>query len=342
MARGITLPIHAYPLMENSLRADAGWSLPEHRSRIGALWSSFSEVAAKNPFAWLREPRSAAELVEPGPSNRMVAFPYTKLCTANLGVDQGAAYILCSVAAARAAGVPEERWVFPWSGAEAHDHWFLSDRPALHRSPAIELAGRARSRHRRLRPDDVGPVDLYSCFPVVVQVAARELGLRLGDPARPLTLTGGLTFAGGPGNNYASHGLATAVERLRAEPDAPAMVTGLGWYSTKHAITVLGGRPLATSGPLGGRWVDVQADVDALPRCRVDPRINGPVRIETYTVLADRDGAPDRGIAACRDATGSRTWASVTDVDALKDLTAEEGIGRTGRLDATSGVLEVD
>ena len=182
MQRGVILPIHAYPLFENALRAAEGWTLEEHAARIGALWSRFSEVAAENPDAWIRTPRTAEEIVHPGPGNRMVSFPYPKLCTANMQVDQGAASIVCSVEAARAAGVPEERWVFPLAGADANDHWFISQRPELHRSPAIRYAGAAALEQAGLGIDDVASVDLYSCFPVAVQIAARELGLAVGRP----------------------------------------------------------------------------------------------------------------------------------------------------------------
>ena len=218
MQRGVVLPVHAYPLFENALRAAHGWTLPEHRARIGGLWSRFSEVAAANPHAWIRTARTPEEIMTPGPANRMVSFPYPKLCTANMQVDQGAAFIVCSVAAARAAGVPEERWVFPLSGADGNDHWFISERPELHRSPAIRLAGAAALEQAGLGIDDIALIDLYSCFPVVVQMAAAELGIAIDDPDRPLTLTGGLTFGGGPGNNYASHGIAQAVGALREPP----------------------------------------------------------------------------------------------------------------------------
>ena len=155
MQRGVVLPVNAYPLFENALRAAHGWTLPEHRARIGGLWSRFSEVAAANPHAWIRQARTPDEIVTPGPTNRMVSFPYPKLCTANMQVDQGAAYIVCSASAARAAGVPEERWVFPLSGADGNDHWFISERPELHRSPAIRLAGAAALEGAGLGIDDI-------------------------------------------------------------------------------------------------------------------------------------------------------------------------------------------
>src|SRR3984957_11341871 len=132
MQRGVVLPVHAYPLFENALRSVHRCALPQPRARIGGLWSRFSQVAAANPPAWIRRARTPDEIVTPGPANRMVSFPYPKLCTANMQVDQGAAYIVCSAAAARSAGVPEERWVFPLSGADGNDHWFISDRPELH------------------------------------------------------------------------------------------------------------------------------------------------------------------------------------------------------------------
>jgi acetyl-CoA C-acetyltransferase len=338
MSRGVILPIHAYPLFENALRAARGWTLAEHAAHIGALWSRFSQVAATNPHAWIRSPRSPEEIALPSPDNRMVSFPYPKLCTANMQVDQGAGYIVCSVEAARAAGVAEDRWVFPLSGADANDHWFISHRPELHRSPAIRLAGQAALELAGIGVDDLGPIDLYSCFPAVVQMAAHELGLPVDDPDRPLTLTGGLTFGGGPGNNYASHGIAQVVGALRAEPEAVGLVTGLGWYATKHSVGTYSGRPPEHRDGPGFAWRSVQREVDALPQCRVDETATGAVRVETYTVAFDRAGAPERGTVACRTADDSRAWGTITDPDTLASLCAEEGIGRRGRL-AEGGLL---
>lgn len=339
MARGVHLPIHAYPLLENALRAARGWSLEEHRQRIGALWSDFSAVAARNPHAWLRRHFSAEELVVAGEGNRMIAFPYPKLCTANMQVDQGAAFVLCSVAAARSLGLPEDRWVFPLSGADACDHWFLSHRPELGRSPAIQLAGRRALEVAGVGVDDLAAVDLYSCFPVVVQMAADALGLAVDDPGRPLTLTGGLTFAGGPGNNYTSHGIAAMVERLRATPGEIGLVTGLGWYATKHAVGLYAARPPEDGA--GFAAADVQEEVDVLPQCRLDAEAEGDVEIETYTVLYDRDGTPSHGIAVCRTGEGNRAWGTLHQADDLAELTTTEGAGRKGRL-APGGELTLE
>ncbi len=145
MARSIMLPIQVYPVFENALRAAAGESIEEHQSKIASLWARFSAVAARNPYAWSPQERTASEIATVTADNRWIGFPYTKAMNANLDTDQAAAVIVCSVEAARAAGVPDDKWVFPWSGADAHDHWFVSERENLHSSPAIRASMTSRS-----------------------------------------------------------------------------------------------------------------------------------------------------------------------------------------------------
>ena len=194
------------------------------------------------------------------------------------------------------------------SGADANDHWFISHRPELHRSPAIRLAGQAALELAGLGIDDVGPVDLYSCFPAVVQMAAHELGLPIDDPARPLTLTGGLTFGGGPGNNYTSHGIAQVGGG--AAPGSGRRRPGHRAGLVRHQAL---GRPvrLAPARPRPSAGATCRREVDALPQCGVDAGATGPVRIETYTVTFGRDGHPERGIVACRTADDSRAWGNI-------------------------------
>src|SRR5581483_3886215 len=235
-ARGLELPIQIYPILETAVRAARRTTVASHRARIAELWSRYSAVATRNPHAWSPRFRTPAEIATPTPDNRMVGFPYTKAMCAFGDTDQAAALILCSVEAARDAGVPEDRWVFPWCGADTHDHWFLSQRADLHSSPGLRAAGRAALGAAHVGIDDVAHLDLYACFPVAVEVAAAELAVSLDDPSRTPTVTGGNAFAGAPGNNYVSHAIATMVETLRADPGSLGLVTGVGWYLTKHAV----------------------------------------------------------------------------------------------------------
>ena len=331
-ALGIVEPVQIYPIFENALRAQAGRTVEEHARFISELWAGFSEVASTNPYAWSRERRSAEEIRTVSPTNRMVGFPYPKLMNSNNDVDQSAALLLCSAEAARGAGVPEERWVFPHAGTAAHDHPFVSNRADLRSSPAMRFAGRRVLDLAGVGPDDLTHVDLYSCFPSAVQIAAGEIGLPLD---RPLTVTGGLCFAGGPWNNYVMHAIATMVSLLRKDPDAVGLNSANGGFITKHAFGVYSARPPAD----GFRFEDVQAEVDAVPARPFADGYEGPAQIESYTVMHERDGSPANAIVACLTDDGARSWATSTDVDLLVAMTEEEFCNRPAVVGAGGRLL---
>lgn len=317
-------PIQIYPLFENALRHHRGESIPDHLVRISELWAGFSRVAAGNPHAWLREPRSAEEIRTISPSNRPVSFPYPKLMNSNNNVDQGAALIMCSTDVARRLGIPEERWIHPWAGTDAHDHFHVSNRDDLHSSPAIRIAGGRALELAGLAPSELELVDVYSCFPVAVQVAAAEIGL---DPAKPLTITGGLTFAGGPLNNYVMHAIARAVELLREQREAKCLITANGGYLTKHAFGVYSALPP----PRPFRHQDVQDEVDATPRREVELDYRGDATVESYTVMYGPEG-PSIAHVVCRTPEGRRAWANCEDPDVFEAMTREEFCGRPVKL----------
>jgi len=218
--------------------------------------------------------------------------------------------------------------VFVRSGAEAHDHWFVTERADFHSSPAIRLSGQRALELDGSDIDDVAHVDLYSCFPAPVQIGAAELGLGLDEADRPLTVTGGLGFGGGPGNNYVSHSIASMCDVLRRDPGSLGLVTALGWYITKHAIGLYSTLPPER----GFRWESVQDAVDQLPRREVVMDAEGSAVIETYTVMHERDGSPSMAIVVAALPDGTRAVANISDPDSMSDLTVSEGCGRSLRL----------
>jgi acetyl-CoA C-acetyltransferase len=262
----------------------------------------------------------------------MVGFPYTKAMNSNWDLDQAAAVMVCSAEVAESAGVPRDRWVFPWAGTDAHDTYSVSNRRDLHSSPAITEAARKLFELAGIGVDDVEHVDLYSCFPSAVQVGAESIGL---SQDRLLTQTGGLTFAGGPLNNYVTHSIATMMGVLRDDPGAVGLVSANGGFLTKHAIGLYSTEPPANA----FRAADVQDVVDQVPVTEVDETHTGPVTIEAYTVMHNAEG-PELGLCALRTAGGARTWGRVTDLVAATEMTREEAIGLTGDLDA-AGVLSL-
>lgn len=321
---GLDRPSYVYPLFEQALRLSAGRSREEHQEFVGGLWSRFSKIAATNPNAWVQREYTAAEIATPSADNRMISTPYTKLLNSNNMVDQSAVLLMCSVATATKLGIPQEHWVFPQSGTESHDTYAIAERGALDESPAIRIAGARALELAGIGLDDVAHVDVYSCFPSAVQVAANELGLTLDDPGRPLTVTGGLTFGGGPWNNYVSHSIATMVTRLRESPGAYGLVTANSGYLTKHAMGVYRTEP-----PAGKfRRLNVQAEVDAQPTMKALVSYVGTASPESWTVVHDRGGDAQQGFLSALTAAGERTLATTTDTGDLARLVDDDVAGQ--------------
>jgi acetyl-CoA C-acetyltransferase len=329
IARGVVPPLMMYPIFENALRHARGESIAEHRIRISELWARFNAVAVENPHAWIQKPLSAEEIRTPSSSNRMIGFPYTKLMNSNDSVDQAAALIVCSVEAARRAGIPRERWIFLHAGTDAHDRPMASHRDNLYSSPAIRIAGSRALELAGTSAEAVDHVDLYSCFPSAVQVAAAELGLSL---ERPLTVTGGMTFGGGPLNNYVMHSIARMAEVLRADPGSLGLCTGNGGFLAKHAFGVYSTEPPKQ----GFRYANPQSEVDALPGREVVTDYEGEATLESYTVRFGQED-PEVGHAAFLLPDGRRTWANTEDLDLATAMTREEFCGRPARIDGRGG-----
>jgi acetyl-CoA C-acetyltransferase len=327
MARGLTAPIQVYPVLECAIRAASGATVDDHQVKISELLARFSAVAADNPHAWSRERRTAEEIRAVTPDNRMICHPYTLRMNANMQVDQAAAVILCSVETARAAGIADDKWVFPLAGADATDHWFVSHRDNLHSSPAIKACATAALELAGVGVDDLAHIDLYSCFTSAVQMGAEAFGLRL-DGDRELTVTGGLSYAGGPGNNYVTHSIATIVDRLRRDDGAVGLVTALGWYATKHAVGLYSTTPPAA----GFRTAAPQHEIDTQPARVLAADYEGDATVEAYTVVHDRDGEPQTAIVGLLTPHGARTWANTTEPGVMKALTIEDFAGRAAKV----------
>jgi acetyl-CoA C-acetyltransferase len=316
-------PVHVYPMFEQAVRIARGETPDAHRRRIGELWAQFAAVAQENPHAWNQDPVSAEQIWQPGPANRMISWPYTKLMNSNNMVDQGAALVLTSVEKATSLQIPTDRWVFPYAGTEAHDTYLIGERAEFHTSPAIRIAGARVLELSRMGVDDMDLVDVYSCFPSAVQIAARELGLPIGDADRPLTVTGGLTFAGGPWNNYVSHSIATMAEKLAAAPDRMGLITANGGYLTKHSFGVYSATPPRHE----FRWEDVQSAVDTEPTCVGEVDWSGVGIVESWTTPFTRDGEAEKAFLAVRTPAGTRALAVITDADEAVATTREDIAG---------------
>ncbi len=324
-AHGLTTAPSQYALLENARRAARGESRDKYSAAMGALFAPFAKVAAANPLSAAPEERSAEELVTVTERNRMIADPYPRFLVARDQVNQGAAVLLMSVEAARRLGIDESKWVFLHGQADLRDRNLL-ERQNLGEGPAAVAAVRHALEVAGVSLDDVDFFDFYSCFPVAVSNITENLGLSPDDP-RGLTLTGGLPFFGGAGNNYSMHAIAEAVDRVRAKPGSYALVSANGGVVSKTSVGIYSTTP-----------TDLKSDDSATLQSEIDARESPPhvehpagwAVIDTYTVVHGSGGRKTGIVIGRLDAGGGRFLAQVAEGDhELMELleTAEQPVG---------------
>lgn len=328
---GLYNPTQCFGLFEVAMRHARGESIEAHRRRIAELWAGFAKVAAKNPYAWIQNAPDAEQIASPTGGNRVVSSPYLKYMVSNMVVDQGSAVILCSAERARALGIHESQWIHPWVGVLADVGKSLSERESFHEERTLRLVGERVFERSGVTPEELGPIDLYSCFPAAVQLGRKELGI---PEDRTLTQTGGLTFFGGPFASYVIHALAQTVINLREDGSRPALCSGVGGFMSRHAVATFGREPRE-----GGFERHELSDAAArLPGRAYEADHQGPVTIESYVVPHDRQG-PERAVLATRTPEGARSWAQTRAPELLDAMIREEFCGRDARIGADRELL---
>lgn len=336
-AHGLGVPIQTYPLFENAIRGELRRSLEQHQSALGELFAPFTKVAAQNPFSFYGKERTAEELATVTPENRYICLPYPKFMNAMDGVNQGAAIVMTSVGKAKSLGIDPGKWIFLHGCAEANEKILVGERMNYHSAPAIGINARRAFAMANKTIDDMEFIDIYSCFPSAVEIACSELGLALDDP-RGFTLTGGLPFFGGPGNNYSMHAIATLVPKLRDKPTSFGLITANGGYLSKHATGIYSAQPWQ------GEWqrenpAEYQSEIDGLPYPQFTESPKGEATIETYTVCFDK-GVPVRGIVIGRQKMNHTRFVAntPTNEDFLHSFFKEEQLGRAGIVSQVDGL----
>ena len=332
---GLVMATHHYAMIENARRFADGQTIDEHRDEVAGLWARFAQVAAANPDAWFRDGLSAEVIATPANGNRMLAWPYTKWHNSQWNVDQAAALIFCSAGTARALGISTDRWVFPWAAAESNHMVPVTERSEPHRSPGFAHAGRALGDHLSMAPNEADHVDLYSCFPIAVRTQAMELGLRRD---RNLTVTGGMTWAGGPLNNYVIQAAAKLAQVLRADPGSTGLLTSISGMITKQGASMWSSEP--PTQPFAN--LDVTGAVAA--ELRPKPYRTGDgeqAAVVSYTVIWGREG-PERAVAIGEFPDGARTLAVSSVPDVMAAAIVEEFCGRSIIVSAGGSFAPID
>lgn len=336
---GVFRPVTVYPFYEVASSAHWGQAPRDALAESGTLWARYSEVAAQNPNSWLKRRYAPEEITTPSADNRLIAWPYTKLMVANPTVNMGGAVLLTSLAKARAAGIAEDRLIYPLGGASAEeprdyllrDQFYESHPQNAVLNAVMDLVGGDGRKF--------DAIELYSCFPCVPKMARRTLGL--GPDVQP-TVTGGLTFFGAPLNTYMTHATCAMVRKLRSGASL-GLLYGQGGFVTKHHALVVSKTP-----PRQPMAQDTSVQRVADTNKRVVPEFvteaTGKGKVESFTVLYGRNGEVEHGVVMLRTAQGHRALARVpasdrTTLSYLLDMDRTP-VGSLGDITAGDGVLE--
>ena len=309
-----------FSIIDNALRAHEGQSLDAYREEVGRLWGDFNRVAVDNPEAWSRAAMQPEDIVSPDASNRMLSFPYTKSLVSQWTVNQAGGLILCTLEKARRLGLDDRRFIYPLAVVDSEAMRPLSERRDLHRAHGFERAFEGALAHVDRPIDEIDYLELYSCFPAAVRVQQRALGL---DQKRRVTETGGMTFAGGPLNNFVLQGWIKMVERLREDPGTTGLVTAVSGFMTKQGVSLLGPEPNRPF-HFGQVTEAVKADQASIS---VDPHGEGRARVASFTVVHERDGRK-RVILFLDFDERRRTLRVVEDGDLAEEAMSSELCGR--------------
>ena len=331
MRHSMVAPTDLYPVYENATRAAWGQSLAEAQAESGEIWAGMSRVAADNPTAWIRKGQSAEAITSADADNRPIAFPYQKRMVANSSVNQGAGFIVTSLALAREAGVPEANIIHVGMGAAAHEAASILKRDSYSDAKGMRVTIQETLQRNGKTVADIDHLELYSCFPCIPKMARRILGWPVD---KPITAFGGLTFGGGPIGNYMSHAIGSMVDKLRADRGTAFLFANGGFATHFHAI-MLSTEPFPDAVFPHDYDCNPQAEALRGPVPPVDEGYEGPATIESYTVFYNRDASPRMGSIIARTKDGARVLAHVPaqDTAMIDFLTngAVEAVGSAGR-----------
>ncbi|TFF93423.1 MAG: hypothetical protein EU543_03670 [Promethearchaeota archaeon] len=322
----LIIPPYSYALFETAYRAAMELNIKQHRNQMGILFENFSNVAAQNPYAWTQKSYTKGEIITPSHNNRMICYPYTKRMCSNMFVDQSAAVLMISEEIAKELEIPKQKWVYLMGTSDFQNIFDITRRAKLFVSPAANIGSKIALKQAGLSLDNIDIFDIYSCFPSIVEIISKEIGLKENEN-RPLTLTGGLPFFGGPWSNYSLHAIATAIEKIQQNPNLTIMVIANGGYNTKQSFGIYSKKP-----PKLGfdelNTKEVQEKILNEELAEPIKRANGIIKILAYTLIYERDGTRKYGIAIGRVNKNKQTIGIIKGTDEeLSELERIEFVG---------------
>jgi acetyl-CoA C-acetyltransferase len=321
-------------MLDSARRKQHGLSLQQNREQEAAMMARLSAIAASNHDAWFPKSYSASELLDTSGSNRFVAYPFTKLQMAFMDVDMAAAVIIASEQKADELGVPKEKRIYLHGWSYAREPVTIAERPEPWHSPAMEITSQQALNMAGINSHEIAHFDLYSCFPSSLNFTRDALGISDHD-IRKLSVTGGLPYFGGPGNNYTAHSVVAMVNALRQHTGDYGLVSGVGMHMTNHVFGIYSSTPPAKA-LTPPDYAKAKQFVDGIGKKEIVDEAYGTATIAAYSILY----APDKNTAyaVCDLPDGKRCYAICDDAATVAQMEQEESVGKTVTLHSENKV----
>jgi len=309
-----------YAILETAYRAQKKLSIQEHKEKISELYEIFSKIAKENPDGWLDKSLVASEIIKVSKSNPLQALPYNKFHCTTWNVNQASAMIICSENLANNLDIPLSKRVYPVASSESNHMIAPIQRPHLSKSYGLDLAVKFIKDVCRNNNIEPNLYELYSCFPIAVQMFSDSLGL---NENQSKTVTGGMSFAGGPLNNYMIHSTVKMLSKIRSDHSNIGLVTGVSGMMTKQALALWSKKPLID---FISKDVTKEAKLEEAP-VQMSEELEGMAMIIGYTIFKDNNGEL-KAVIYSEDSKKKRKVLISYDNEILKSMGEEEWVGK--------------
>jgi len=230
-----------YAILESAFRAASNSEINEHNDFLASIYAHFSKLASKNNDGWIGKSLKKSEILNKSKKNPPQAFPYNKYHCTSWNVNQSAAIIICSEEVADKLSVPFEKRVYPLASSENNHMIATLQRPNLIEPIGMKLASEFILKICEKNNLKIDFYDLYSCFPIAIQMFAKSLQLK---DINNSSITGAMPFAGGPINSFVLHSTVKLISKIRKQQKGTGIITGVSGMMTKQSYALWSKNPI--------------------------------------------------------------------------------------------------
>ena len=315
-----TMAVGYYAILESAFRCSKNRDFHDHHRNIANVYSKFSKIAKVNKMGWLKESFTSEDILNSSKRNPQMAFPYNKLHCTSWNVNQAAAMILCSEELADKLNINAKKRIYPLASSENNHMIPTLLRQNLFESYGLNLAAKFIldvCKKNNLKPTYY---DLYSCFPAAVQMFAEALRIK---NISSTSLTGGMSFAGGPLNSYVINSTVQLFKKIRENKKNIGIITGVSGMMTKQSFALWSGEPNCQ---YEFKDVSLKASKKEIAK-ELSNKKDGNGKIIGYTVLNDKNSTK-KAVIYVEDISGKRNIIRSYDNEVINKMENNEWVGR--------------